>query len=141
MIRSSRLLPARDRQRWAEEWIGELAALTGRAHRLGFIIDNLRGLPRLGWTLRRPQSRLAAAAGARVDAVLSYESRTSAVIGSVCALMVAYLFVRGGLDMVVTNIESPAVLGGLLYTGAVFLRRRGISPTALSTKDSVLRSE
>lgn len=51
------LLPSATRARWLEEWIGELSVLPTRRARARFVVQMLRGMPRLAVTLRRPVTR------------------------------------------------------------------------------------
>lgn len=51
------LLPSATRARWLEEWIGELSILPTRRARARFVVQMLRGMPRLAVTLRRPVTR------------------------------------------------------------------------------------
>jgi hypothetical protein len=53
------LLPRSSRDRWTEEWRGELAMLRGSA-RLRWKLSTLRAILRLAYLLRRPVSRRAA---------------------------------------------------------------------------------
>jgi GTP pyrophosphokinase len=49
---TSVLLPRAGRDRWLEEWIGELSTLPTRRHRARFTIEMLTGMPRLAAVLR-----------------------------------------------------------------------------------------
>jgi GTP pyrophosphokinase len=48
------LLPAANRARWCEEWLGELHTLPDRRSRARFAIHTMLGIPRLAVTVRRP---------------------------------------------------------------------------------------
>jgi hypothetical protein len=51
---ASWLLPAAHRQRWVQEWVGELATLPHAWTRLCFAADVTLGAPTLALELRRP---------------------------------------------------------------------------------------
>jgi hypothetical protein len=46
------LLPAADRTRWCEEWLGELRTLPAGRDRVNFAAHTLLGIPRLAFTVR-----------------------------------------------------------------------------------------
>jgi hypothetical protein len=50
---ASCILPAASRNRWAEEWRGELALLSGKWRRLGWTLSTMRGLVRQAYILRQ----------------------------------------------------------------------------------------
>lgn len=54
---ASCLLPAASRDRWAEEWRGELALLRGRRRRLRWTLSTLRGLIVQAYILRQATRR------------------------------------------------------------------------------------
>jgi hypothetical protein len=56
---ASCLLPAASRDRWAEEWRGELAVIRGRWRRLRWALSTLRGLVCQAYILRRSTRRSA----------------------------------------------------------------------------------
>jgi hypothetical protein len=56
---ASCILPAASRDRWAEEWRGELALLRGRWRRLRWTLSTLRGLVRQAYILRQATRRSA----------------------------------------------------------------------------------
>ncbi|HSV65854.1 MAG TPA: HD domain-containing protein [Mycobacteriales bacterium] len=51
------VLPPGARRRWREEWTAELAVLSTRRARASFVLQLLRGSPRLAMTLHRPARR------------------------------------------------------------------------------------
>jgi hypothetical protein len=48
------LLPVASRTRWCEEWVGELHTLPARRDRASFAVHTMLGIPRLAFTVRRP---------------------------------------------------------------------------------------
>jgi hypothetical protein len=106
------LLPSATRARWLEEWIGELSVLPTRRARARFVLQMLRGMPRLAVTLRRPVTR---------DA----PRLTSTIVDRIAGV----LGIGGVLLAVVAHGELAAwavgvmVLGGLALLAAVLFAR------------------
>ena len=54
LVAVAALLPAATRNRWCEDWLGELHMLPARRDRAGFAIHTVLGIPRLAFTVRMP---------------------------------------------------------------------------------------
>jgi (p)ppGpp synthase/HD superfamily hydrolase len=53
LIAITALLPAASRNRWCEEWLGELHTLPARRYRVSFAMHTMLGIPRLAFTVRK----------------------------------------------------------------------------------------
>jgi (p)ppGpp synthase/HD superfamily hydrolase len=53
LIAITALLPAAYRNRWCEEWLGELHTLPARRYRVSFAMHTMLGIPRLAFTVRK----------------------------------------------------------------------------------------
>jgi hypothetical protein len=56
LVLAAILLPRTPRSRWLAEWAGELATLPTRRARARFVAPLVLAIPRLAWTLRRPNT-------------------------------------------------------------------------------------
>jgi (p)ppGpp synthase/HD superfamily hydrolase len=54
LIAMTALLPVASRTRWCEEWLGELHTLPAPRDRASFAMHTMLGIPRLAFTVRRP---------------------------------------------------------------------------------------
>jgi len=54
LIAMAGLLPVASRTRWCEEWLGELHTLPARCDRVSFAMHTMLGIPRLAFTVGKP---------------------------------------------------------------------------------------
>jgi hypothetical protein len=117
----SSFLPAADRDRYLEEWLGELDVLPGRWRRAGFACRVLSAMPRLAVTLRGPIWGASAGVAAGVLRwILRSELRTWALLVPFLGWMVVSTAKNGAGEAAVVLITVPPVLSA----GVRWLRDR-----------------
>jgi hypothetical protein len=115
------MLPAGARARWLEEWTGELYVLPTRSARARFVLQMLRGMPRLAVTLRQATKR--------------DDRRTPA--SEILAKIVSLVGIGTFLTAVASSRPSvwvivAGLLGGLLLLAAVLFVRNEARARRLS---------